>query len=147
MYRRRYISTFLYIYIYIYDVRCTMGVTCAMCKYYYQRIDAHIPAYPHICIHIYIRPHICAHISAEILAYLGKYVEHISVDFVTYPGLALCVALRGRHGPWLVHTWSVLGAARGRFGGAALVAARSAGAAGVTAGEEGSDARSMTLSF
>jgi len=28
-----------------------------------------------------------------------------------------------------------------------LVAARSAGAAGVTAGEEGSDARSMSLSF
>ena len=38
-------------------------------------------------------------------------------------------------------------AARARFGGAALVAARSAGAMGVTAGEEGSDARSMTLSF
>ena len=62
-----------------------------------------------------------------------------------------CVAFRGRHGPWLEHTWSVLGVARARFGfvGAALalVAARSAGAAGVTAGEEGSDARSMILSF
>ena len=45
------------------------------------------------------------------------------------------------------HLVGLAGATRGRFGGEALVAARSAGAAGVTAGEEGSDARSMTLSF
>ena len=43
-------------------------------------------------------------------------------------------------------TWLVVGAARARFGGAALVTARWAGAMGVTAGEEGSGARSMTLS-
>ena len=45
------------------------------------------------------------------------------------------------------HLASILGAARGRFGGPAVVMARSAGAAGVAAGGEGSDARSMNLSF
>ena len=65
-------------------------------------------------------------------------------------GHAVAIGMYGvlmvAHSPWLVRTWSVLGAARARFGGAALVAARSAGAAWVTAGEEGSGARSMTLS-
>ena len=58
-----------------------------------------------------------------------------------------CLACWRWHGPRLVLTWSGLGVARARFCGAALGAARSAGAAGVRAGEEGSDARSMTLSF
>ena len=58
-----------------------------------------------------------------------------------------CGACWRRHGPWLVLTWSALGVALARFGGASLGVARSASAAGVTAGEEGSDARSMTLSF
>eukprot|EP00967_Tisochrysis_lutea_P006732 scaffold8008_cov34-Tisochrysis_lutea.AAC.8 len=69
-------------------------------------------------------------------------VAMAAMEAVLVWGLQVVARRRGSCSPGA----PAFGVARARFGGATLVAARSAGAAGVAAGEEGSGTRSMTLS-